>query len=145
MIAELQPYLTVKYIALCGLAVAVFAVWQFRRRRLQGAADLDSWSQYVSFSNQQLVAMRSLWQWHSSGREPAGDPLVHLSPADMADLAQKCSLECKPAEFVQPDEEKERQKFEKVLMQRGMNQIQAEIVTGMKFNMLGPAFRIKRF
>lgn len=144
MINELSPYLTLGNVVLAILLLIGIGLWRFRRGRSTRDEDVAAWAKSVTFSNRQLTVMRSLWQWHTSGREPAGDPLKSLGPADVADLATKCSLEFKPLEFQSPGEERARRELEEVLMARGMNELQAEIVSGLKFNMIGPGARIKR-
>ncbi len=104
------------------------------------SASLEQWSKSVKFSDGQLTAMRSIWHAFKAGAIPEGaDPFRHLSPLEMADLLKKCSFEYAPPSIRQSGEQAKRQKFMRELEEQGLDHIQAEVITGMKFGRLGPA------
>ncbi|MBX7143659.1 MAG: hypothetical protein K1X79_04340 [Oligoflexia bacterium] len=129
------------YVAGTGLALVALVGLKRALRgspRATGKA-LTAWAKSVKFSTQQLTAMRSLWHWYRTKKQPAADPLKLLSTADVADLLKKCSLDYKPERLRAPNEEKARQRFGAELGQLGMDDIHAQVVVGMRYGQLGPA------
>jgi len=128
--------------AFCLILLALMACLRLAaalKRRCSGPMEsLDQWARKVHFSNSQLTAMRSLWQWYRTGREPGVDPLKHLDPGELADLLNKCGSEYIPEKFRSAEMEKKRQAMTSELESAGFENMQAEIVTGMKFGKLGP-------
>ncbi len=97
------------------------------------------WAADVKFSNAQLTAMRSLWQWYKSGHAPAGDVLAMLNPGEMSDLIAKCEPTFLPERLQSADVEKTRKRLLKELKVLGMDDIQAQIVASMLIAQFGPA------
>ena len=131
---------------LIGIAVAAaglfigLRIYNFLQKTVLGkGGGRERWSHGIRFSNQQLTAMRSLWQWYRTGRSPTSSSLQHLSTAEVADLLTKCELDYIPRKYHTPDERDERDRFMKDLLKQGMDEVQAQVVTGMKFGRLGPA------
>ncbi len=119
--------------------VAVVVVMLVVRRLRGGAGARERWARSVKFSGSQLTSMRSLWQWYRTGHRPAGDSLALLSSTEIADLIQKCDLSYMPKRLQQSGEELARQKLMRELKGLGMNEMELQIVVGMKFARLGPA------
>ena len=118
-----------------GALVALFVL-----RRLRGGAGArERWARSVKFSGSQLTAMRSLWQWYRTSHRPSGDSLALLSSTEIADLIQKCDLAYMPKRLHQSGEEQARAKMMRELKGLGMNDMELQIVVGMKFARLGPA------
>lgn len=111
-----------------------------RANALSSRMSLEQWARNLKFSSNQLTAMRSIWHAYKSGRNSQDvDPFRHLSPQDMADLLQKCSFDHIPRELRNNAELAKRQQFMQELEERGLDPVQAEVITGMKFGKIGPA------
>lgn len=122
------------------VVVLLVALLRFSKRGSGGAGKaLTAWAKSVKFSSQQLAAMRSLWHWYRTGKQPAADPLKLLSTADMADLLRKCALEFKPVKLRASNEEAARQRLGSELRRLGMDDMHVQVLVGMKFGQLGPA------
>ena len=100
---------------------------------------ISKWSKGLHFSNNQLAAMRSLWHWSQTGEPAASDPINILANHELAELLKRCELSFKPAKLRFRNEEKLRAKLMQELQNKGMNEMQAQIATGMKFCYFGPA------
>jgi len=124
--------------AIAATVVGVLVLLVFRRWR-GGAGARERWARSIKFSGSQLTSMRSLWQWYRTGHRPAGDSLALLSSTEIADLIQKCDLSYLPKRLRQSGEELARQKMMRELKGLGMNEMEMQIVVGMKFARLGPA------
>ena len=112
----------------------------FTLRRWQGTkGGISRWAKTVSFSQGQLTAMRSLWHWYKTGRLPSMEPLSALSTSEMADLIKKCEMTSMPREFHARNEAQRRQKLHSEVKSLGMNDLEAQVVVGMKCGKLGPA------
>lgn len=108
-----------------------------------GRQTLEQWARSIKFSSTQLTAMRSIWHAFKAGRlGDEVDPFRHLNPQEMADLLKKCSFEALPPELRRSAEQRERQNFMQGLEERGLDPVQAEVITGMKFGKLGPACEV---
>lgn len=101
--------------------------------------EVSRWARQVKFSDGQLTAMRSLWHWYSTGSEPRTEPLAHLNPSELADLVHKCGVDFLPKRFRRRNEEALRHAFLEELQEKGVHEMDAEIIVGMKFGHLGPA------
>ena len=134
-------------IVLAGVAISALLVLLILARILRvvfhseggKAKALSRWARNVDFTDEQLSAMRSLWQWYRTGRKPGSNPVSVLSATAVADLMKKCELTYLPKRFRAPDEESQRARLMKELAKIGMGEIEAHIVTGMKFGKLGAA------
>lgn len=125
-------------VGLC-LLLCVRAFLRALRGRSRGKGPaLDAWAKQVRFAPTQLTAMRSLWQWYKTGNRPAADPLKTVSTAEVADMMKKCMIEFLPPKFLLPNEERLRQTMLDELKRKGFDDIQAQVVVGMKFGHLGP-------
>lgn len=133
IIAKIFGYLLVAFVALTVFLRIYNTFFASRARRIA------RWGKTVPFSNQQLAAMRSLWQWYKTGNKPLSDPLLLLDPSEMADLDNKVDIEYKPKKLRHPNEVELRSRMMSDLESRGMNDIQAQVVTAMKYCKYGPA------
>ena len=120
--------------------VVVMLLAFFGLRRMRGGAGArERWARSVKFSGSQLTAMRSLWQWYRTSNRPSGESLALLSSTEIADLIQKCDLSYMPKRLQLSGEEQARAKMMRELKALGMNEMEQQIVVGMKFARLGPA------
>lgn len=126
-------------IGLLLLLILVLRTYNTFRRKLGDSGGISRWAHTVPLSQGQLTAMRSIWQWYKTGRQPPTEPLSALSTTEMADLMAKCELSYFPKRFHAVDEVDRRKRLVKELMAMGMNELESQIVAGMKFGKLGPA------
>jgi hypothetical protein len=100
---------------------------------------ISKWSKTLKFSNGQLAVMRSLWQAYKHGRLPDEGLLSSITAADLADLVKKSDIDFMPMNLRASDEHQQRRRLVGELVNMGFDEIQAQIVTAMKFGKLGPA------
>ncbi len=129
-----------------GAVIAGFILFIFVLRIYNGfrkgggkGAGVTKWARGVRFSNGQLAAMRSLWQAYKHGRLPDEGILASLTAADLADLVKKSDIDFVPAALRGRDESSQRRRLVSELVNMGFDEIQAQIVTAMKFCKFGPA------
>ena len=129
-------------LTLIAAPVAVILVLRVKNRKNHSSGRSESlarWAREVHFSNQQLAAMRSLWQWYKTGKPPAGGTVGLLSAAEIADLEQKCDIGSMPAKYRARDEQPAREALVSELRDLGMDEIEADILAGMIRSGFGPA------
>lgn len=100
---------------------------------------IAKWAKKQAFSPNQLSTMRLIWQWMKNGQAPDHDPIKVMSNNELAELINKCDLSFKPPELRYRHEAEDRLKFMREMQNKGMNEIQAQIATAMKFCYFGPA------
>lgn len=72
-------------------------------------------------------------------RRPAGGALSGMDPGELSDLINKTGFEIVPKSLRLPDEEQRRNLLITQLERRGMNSVEAQITSGMRFGGIGPA------
>ena len=130
------------FLALAGAMAGLVLVLRVKNRNscCAGSSDaLARWARDVHFSNQQLAAMRSLWQWYKMGKRPAGGTVGLLGTADIADLERKCDISFMPAKYRLSDEVPARKALVLELRELGLDEIEADILAGMIRAGFGPA------
>lgn len=129
-------------VAFLGLVVLVLVLRVYNGMRGSGgnrSRAVSKWSRGLKFSNGQLAVMRSLWQAYKHGRLPDDGLLSSITAGDLADLVKKSDLDFMPAALRANDEAQQRRRLIGELVNMGFDEIQAQIVTAMKFGKLGPA------
>lgn len=121
------------------LAVSLVVVVLYLRRFRQNSRVARFRNQ--AFSDTQLVAMGSLWQWYNTGQAPASDPLRALSQAELADLLKRCSIERIPVSFRRPCSREELHRICSELKAAGMEEMHLNVTVGMFAAGFGPAGR----
>ena len=127
-------------IALAGLVALILILRIYNS--LRGGSrtrTVSQWSRTLKFTNGQLAVMRSLWQAYKHGRLPDDGLLSSITAGDLADLVKKSDLDFMPVRLRSPDEQQQRRRLMGELINLGFDEIQAQIVTAMKFGKMGPA------
>lgn len=137
-ITKILVGLGLAFVALFML-ILVLRIYNGTRRGGNRGKAISKWSKGLKFSNGQLAVMRSLWQAYKHGRLPDDGLLSSITAADLADLVKKSDIEFVPASLRASDEHQQRRRLVGELVNMGFDEIQAQIVTAMKFGKMGPA------